>query len=285
MNITIVGHVDIDKNESENSSYIAAGSPAIFMDKIFKQLLDCKVKIIASYGEDFLRVYKTESLYNLSQKMSKTLVYENITKNNMRTQKVFNEIYAYPVEINSQIEEILGETEILFISPILPNFSTNYIESLIKKIPKNALKVLLPQGYFRTINKKNMVEKRMFKEANEILPLFDLMILSEADYPNIENLSKDWSKKYNIITAITKGEKGVTILDNKKILNIPTEIVLEKDIIDSVGSGDIFSAGFAYSFYKTKSFKKAGVFANALARQCLFFTANDIKINYPSLPK
>jgi len=55
MNISILGHVCIDKNTSEHTSYVAAGSPAMFMNRIYKQFPNCPTNIIASYGQDFLK--------------------------------------------------------------------------------------------------------------------------------------------------------------------------------------------------------------------------------------
>jgi len=155
MKITILGHVCIDKNTSENSSYTAAGSPAMFMNKIFRQLPDNQLTIIAPYGADFLEYAENGKLYPEKPSGKNTLVYENITKGGARIQKAHH--------------------------------------TKEKEIP------------------------------------------------------------------------------------LPTKAVPESEVVDSVGSGDIFSAGFAHRYQQTHSLEKAGRFANELARQCLFYTPSEIK--------
>src|SRR3990167_8048714 len=108
MKITIVGHVCIDKNTSENSSYTTAGSPAMFMNKIFKQLPDNQVTIVAPYGADFLEHTGDAKLYPENSKGAKTLLYENITQAGVRLQKAHNRGVADPVPADNKTKEIIA---------------------------------------------------------------------------------------------------------------------------------------------------------------------------------
>src|ERR1051326_3807780 len=103
MNILIFGQVDIDQNVSESSSYTAAGSPAMFINKIYAQFPDCKVTIIASYGSDFLDYLEGISIYPKTPNSSKTLVYENITQKGFRIQIAHNRNEARPVPVDSEV--------------------------------------------------------------------------------------------------------------------------------------------------------------------------------------
>ncbi len=283
MKITIVGHVCIDKNTSENFSYTAAGSPAMFMNKIFKQLPDNQVTIVAPYGTDFLEHTGDAKFYPENSKGAKTLLYENITKAGVRLQKAHNRGVANPVPADNKTKEIVASSDIVFVAPLMPNLSPEYLSNILSHTKQETLKVLLPQGYYRDFDYEDNVQVRSFKEASGILPLIDVVILSEQDHSDMLALAKEWVSKYKIIVIITLGEKGAVAVTTEKEIQLPTRAVLEYEVVDSVGSGDIFSAGFSYRYQQTHDVKEAGRFANELARQCLFYTTNDIKIDYQAL--
>src|SRR4029079_6953279 len=117
-----------------------------------------------------------------------------------------------------------------------------------------------------------------------VIPLVDIVIVSEEDHPDMYELAKKWTEKDKGIVIITQGEEGAVALKEGKEINLPGRPVKVEDIVDSVGSGDIFSAGFAYKYKQTGDIKEAGKFANELARQCLFYPADKIKIDFKQLP-
>src|SRR5438874_2601314 len=119
MNIVILGHVCIDKNTSENASYTAAGGPAMFMSKVFRELPDCRTTIIAPYGKDFLPFAKGINLYPSQPTVEHTLVYENITKDKKRVQKCYNYETALPAKLNNEFKSTLKQADILYIAPLV----------------------------------------------------------------------------------------------------------------------------------------------------------------------
>ena len=279
MNICILGTVCIDSNVSENASYTSAGSPAMFMNKIFKQFGDCNVSIIASYGPDFLKYLDGINIFPAQPNTDKTLVYENVSKAGLRTQKSYNREGALAVELDNSIIDVLQQADIIFFAPQSPIYSKEYIQSVTVNLKTGALKVLIPQGFYRNFDSENNVLVREFIEAKEILPLMDIVIVSEQDSPTMLVQAKDWALNMNVIPVVTLGEKGAVALkgnDEIQLLAIP---VAENEIVDSVGSGDIFSASFAYKYKQTGDLEAAGKFANAVVRQCLFYKPTDIKIN------
>lgn len=283
MKITILGHVCIDRNVSENSSYTAAGGPAMFMNKIFKQLPDNQVTIIAPYGRDFLKHKNSAALYPASPLGKKTLFYENITKAGARLQKAHNRKAANPVPADNKTKEILISSDIVFIAPLLSNLPPEYLRKMLSHVKLKALKVLLPQGYCRDFNAEDNLQTRPFNEDGKILPLVDIVIVSRQDHPDILALAKKWANRHKIIIIVTLGEKGALAVVKEKEIPLPTKAVLENEIVDSIGSGDIFSAGFAYRYQQTHDLKEAGRFANGLAGQCLFYAPEEIKIDSRAL--
>lgn len=274
MKISIFGHVCIDKNISEHSQYMGAGSPAMFISKTFRESKDCDVKIISTYGTDFLKYLNDVSIFPTIPNGDKTLAYENITIGSKRTQKARFREQAVSPTLSQELFNTIKQTDIAFFTPLLPNYSKDYIQQIVNHLDSDSLKILLPQGYFRDFDSDDNVTLRNFDEADQILPYMDIVIASEQDYPDIIETQKKWALSHNIISIVTLGEKGAIAFQGEKTIHLPTQKVRPEDIIDSVGSGDIFAAGFGYQYKLSKDVKQSGDYANKLARQCLFSPAS-----------
>lgn len=275
MNITILGHVCIDNNISESITYTTAGSPALFMDRVYKKFSDVSPHIIAPYGMDFLPYIKQVNIFPKKPTTDWTLIYENKSHGNIRSQKVLNREYAKPLTIDTKLRNIVAKSDVLFFAPLTPDYSDTYVESLMKLTQPDSLKILMPQGYYRSFDKNNNVIERDFIEAKTIIPLFDFVIVSEQDHKNMKEIVEKWTKITQVI--MTLGDKGSSYFHENNYIFESTEAVKLEDIVDSVGSGDIFSAAFGYKYYLTKDIKKSLQFANAIARQCLFYPANNLQ--------
>lgn len=283
MNISILGDLCIDKNTSEHASYVSAGGAVMFLYRICKQFPDCIATIIASYGVDYVPYLDYVSIIPSSPNFENTLVYENISKNGIRQQRAYNREGIMPFALDDKAKSVLSKSDIIFIAPLLPNFSINYFYEVKLHAKEDCLIVLLPQGFYRNFDSRDNVIVREFTEAKEITEHVDIVITSERDHSNMINMCKQWSQNNpNLITAVTKAEKGATIIQRNIETNVPTIPVDEKDIVDSVGAGDAFSAGFTYQYKKTHDILKAGKFANAVARQKLFFKADQTKLDFQS---
>lgn len=269
MNLVVLGNVCIDKNTAEKVSYQAAGGAPIFMSLFFNKAKDAKFTTIASYGADFLPFKNNLNLYPNKPNIPNTLVYENTIKNGKRSQKCYFYNENALVEINENLKQVLIKAYLLFIAPLLPNFLPEYIKKITDSTPKDCLKILLPQGYFRNFDQENNVIFRQFKEVDSILPLVDIIILSSEDYPSIENLSSKWNKKHNKTFIITKAEKGAIIINKRGKVLVPTKPIPIDQIDDSIGAGDTFSASFGYYYFKYKDLLKAVKLANQSAREKL----------------
>ena len=279
MNISIIGHVCIDNNISEHTTYTTAGSPAVFMSKIYKKFPKVLVNVIAPYGIDFLTYTKEINIYPKKPTGDWTLIYENKSHGNKRNQKAFNREYTKPLPIENKLKKIISKSDVIFLAPLIPDYSSQYVKNLLKTARSNCLKILLPQGYYRSFDKENNVIQRNFIEAKSIISLFDFIVVSEQDHRNIKGLVQRWSEKTHVI--MTLGEKGSSCFYKNEFIHRSVEKVKLEDIIDSVGSGDIFSASFGYRYYLTRDITKSLEFANNIARQCLFYPANNLQFSLP----
>ncbi len=251
----------------------------MFMNKIFRQFDDCNVTIITSYGPDFVKYSNGVKIFPSLPNTEKTLVYENVSKSGFRTQKSYNRGSAFAVTLDNAIIDVLHQTDIVFFAPQQPIYTKKYIDSVVRDLKKDVLKVLIPQGFYRNFDQENNVLVREFTEAKDILPLMDIIIVSEQDSPTMLNQAKEWALNMNVVPVVTLGEKGAVAFKGREEIILPAMPVPETEIIDSVGSGDIFSASFAYRYKQTKDLKESGRFANEISRQCLFYKSADIKID------
>lgn len=279
MNALILGHVCADRNVSEKATYNGPGSPVMFINTIYRQFPYLNVEIIAPYGPDYLQYLKGISIQPRSPNCNATLTYENVSKNRIRTQKAFNRDEASPVPLSEELRLSIQNSDIIFFAPLLPTYPASYIKEVMSASKPEVIKVLLPQGYFRDFDTQNNVITREFKEADDILSLIDIVIISEQDHPNVIPLAKEWTRKHNIVCVVTLGEKGAVAFHDNEEISLPARPVSDDELVDSVGAGDVFSAAFAYKYQQIRDIKQAGLFANEVARQSLFYTASKIKID------
>ncbi len=267
--VVFIGHVVIDHNKVEQASYVRWGSPAMFMMRYFRSNVGINPTIIASYGKDFLEYARDVHLLPQEPNLEHTIVYENIYINGRRTLYCHFADAELPV-INPDIEHALSDADIVVLAPLTPAYSKDYVARLMALVRPDCLKVLLPQGYFRHISDDGLVWPREFMRAADILPYFDLAIISNEDHLDADKLTHEWkrlSPKTDII--VTRNAEGADIILDKGVKHIPTTPVPADKIVDPVGLGDVFSAATAYELYRTGDLTAAVKDGHIAAREKL----------------
>jgi hypothetical protein len=195
VNICIFTTVCVDKSVSEHSAYTWAGSPAMYMSKIFNQFGNCSVSVITSYGPDFVKYVEGFKIFPPQPNAGETLVYENISKAGLRTQKSYNRNNAFAVELDESIIDVLQAADVICFAPLQPIYTKEYLSSIVQYLKIDALKVLLPQGFYRKFDSDNNVLVREFAEAKDLLPLMDIAVVSVHDSPVMLTQAKEWALK------------------------------------------------------------------------------------------
>lgn len=278
MNVLLVGDVCIDRNVSENAKYLAAGGASMFMNRICSKFDGVTSTIISNYGTDFLLYLTHVSIYSNNRHASKTLMYENHTKNGPRTQKVYNADVSQPVTFDVEVKKLAKNADAVVFAPLLPNYSAQYIETFLNASKKDALRVLLPQGYFREVGQNGIILNRLFNEDKSIIPLFDIIILSEEDHPDITDITTHWLSYADVKIIVTMGEKGARLASRNESFVVPTTPISTNNIVDSVGAGDIFSASFIYEYMQSYDIRKSIEFGNSIAGQSLAYTPDQLEV-------
>jgi sugar/nucleoside kinase (ribokinase family) len=267
--VVIVGSLVIDHNRVEKTAYVRWGSPAMFITHYLKAHHTFIPTVIASYGPNFLPYLDGIAIIPGQPNLETTVEFENIIIAGHRTQYChFGQAPLPPIE--SEAEAALSKADILVLAPLTPFYSAAFVEILMKSVPARCLKVLLPQGYLRAIGRNDLVEPREFVEVADILPYFDIVVLSDEDHPSAKEVVHDW-KHLSRITAIvlTENAFGADIIGEHSVEHVPTIPVLPEEIVDSVGLGDVFSAALAYHFYRTSDLVAAVEAGHRAAREKL----------------
>lgn len=270
MKIVLVGHVCIDKNSSENSSYTGGGSPLLYISRYLAKHFASDPELIAPYGRDFLPFAAGLQLLSPPQD-GHTLVYKNITHNQHRTQQCEHIDTADPVPLTSDMKKCVAEADVICLAPLLPNYPLKYVRDLLATRKPGSVAILSPQGYLRTVDAEGNVSPRDFKEALDILPLFDVTIFSEDDQPDAIATARRWAQDLPVSQIIvTQASRGASLVTATGVTPVATDPVPEDQIVDSVGCGDTFSAAVMMSYAQERDIVTAIRAGNKAARAKLF---------------
>lgn len=268
MKIVIFGHVCVDENVVEGESYRAWGSSVLYMAQYLNEIVGCRPDIIAPHGSDIYSLTEYEMIN--PPNMQSTLVYENKVRNGKRTQRVRGSVTIPEVTINEECAAKLSAAEMFVYAPLLPTYNASYIQKLINTLPKTALKIILPQGYFRSVERDGFISKRNFTEAEQLLPLFDMMILSNEDTDVNSSIISEWlSFNRKIKVIITRNADGAAVYGADSEILIPTIPLAVDEILNPIGTGDVFGAACAYRYAFTLDIKTSVEFAHRAATQSL----------------
>lgn len=269
--VVLAGNVCIDVNVSENTSYTGWGSALMYIARYFsRHQPDVKSVLVAPYGQDFLQYAGGLTLLP-GPRGDKTLLFKNLSRGGRRTQECQNADTAAPPPITSEIAGHLQKADIICLAPLLPDFGADYMRRLMQHKKAAAKTVLLPQGYFRKVEPDGRVTPGEFDEAADILPLFDMIILSEDDHPDSHNLTRQWAAMApDTRIILTLGAAGASWVEADRDTRIEVEPVSEDQIVDSVGCGDTFSAAAMYEYWRGGDVLSAIKAGNTAARAKLF---------------
>jgi hypothetical protein len=250
--IVLVGHVCIDHNTSESATYTSWGSSVIYMSQYLQQAYTETPLVVTNYGPDLVPYLPEIHLLPEQPNQLETLRYENDTRQVPRIWKAYNTAFATAPALTPEVVTAVQQADMLLVATLLPNYDPSYIAALLSYAKPGCLKVLCPQGYFRHIADDGLVIPRDFSEAEQIVPLFDVVVYSTDDTPEAFATAERWLRQApdtNIV--ITQGPEGATIVRADGRQHIPTTPLALEDIVDSVGCGDVFAGTLAYAYNQT----------------------------------
>jgi len=266
VDIVVIGHISLDTIIIEGKDYIdVLGGPPAYISYALSSFSNIKVSIATSIGYDALSFVLAE-LSKVNVDFSPLITYLN--------KKTTRYVLLYKGDKRElllkakcgAISSVIGNFDVAIVSPIVDEVSLN----LIKNVRETTQFLSLdPQGFFRS-NKLGKVRRALNKELFSILPLVDIVKISEDEASLIdEDLIKCIRMLLNRVkrlAIITRGSRGSLIglkEDNHiKVLKIPAYPISVKD---PTGAGDVFIAVFTVQYLMNEDPLWAGCIANAAA--------------------
>lgn len=258
MKLAVFSHCVIDTIQISNSSYNQIGGPACYCSLSAKNLkldVDLYTKFGADFPYDeFLTKNKINFLHGKSEKP--TTRFKILIDGSER--KLFLEQKCDPIEYSE------FSADGTLISPAFDEISFETFE----KIKQNSNFVFLdPQGFLRRIdsNKEIFLEKTNLNlskiSAIKVSPSEIKSLVGSADEDAMKLLQKS-GIEYVLFT--NKRDISMLVKDRIYSITLPT-----KDLYDTTGVGDIFSATFCSTMLKENDFLWAFSFAGGAAQAAL----------------
>ncbi len=167
--------------------------------------------------------------------------------------------HGWPHEISESMRNYLLDTDLLHSSGYL-HFSDLWNDdflNLFKEAKEKGIKTSMdPQFPLKPL------DPPWIKVIKPLIPYIDILMVDESEAINITGLNEINEAADMLITegfeivAIKLGERGAIVLD--KDISEQISAIQPKIIIDSIGAGDAFDAGFLQGLLEGKTLKNSG---------------------------
>lgn len=169
------------------------------------------------------------------------------------------------IEFSAEALKLVRDADCLFYGLLPQRFgiSKNTLRELIKESPDSLhfFDLKLFEHFFNVRVVENLLESSNIVRIKEKEISFLCRELGLND-ETLNEFSKELSKKYKIdLILVTRGQNGVFAYHKKKGAFFDTGYSIE--IVDNVGSGMAFSAGFLHYYLNGRSIQQALCFGNA----------------------
>lgn len=164
-------------------------------------------------------------------------------------------------------EEYFKEAKVLHITGVFPSITQNNQDIILEAV-KLAKKNNLTISFDPNIRLKMWTKEEAKAYIEKILPNVDILLIGDEEIEillgetNIEDAIKTFHS-YGIEKVIVKkGSKGAIGSDGKNVYEV--DAIKPKALVDTVGAGDGFAAGFLTALCKGETLKDCVEFGNAV---------------------
>jgi len=164
-------------------------------------------------------------------------------------------------------ENYIKDAKVLHITGVFPSITKNNQDIILEAV-KLAKKNKLTVSFDPNIRLKMWTKEEAKGYIEKILPNVDILLVGDEEIEillgetTIEDAIKTFHG-YGIEKVIVKkGSKGAVGSDGKNIYEV--DAIKPKALVDTVGAGDGFAAGFLTALCKGEDFKDCVMFGNAV---------------------
>ncbi len=193
-----------------------------------------------------------------------TTTFANQYKDGFRTQYLYAR--AEPLQ-PTDVPAAWRAAPVVLLGPLVQEIQPVFV-ALFRRRP-GAIIAATPQGWLRRWDADGRVWPTPWLEADQVLPLLDVLILSHDDLLPFADGNRDeadaileqWSRRVPLLVA-TDGRHGATLFRQGSTQRFPAYSVNE---VDPTGAGDVFAAAFLTFLYQYGDPERAVDFANCVA--------------------
>ena len=159
------------------------------------------------------------------------------------------------------------DTPIVLLGPLAQELPSELVQLFSRR--QGAIIAATPQGWLRRWDENGRVWPTPWHEAEAVLPMLDVLILSHDDLlpfadgnrTDADAMLMRWSAHVPLLVA-TDGRHGATLFQDGRTERFPAYPALE---VDPTGAGDVFAAAFLTHLYRNGDPRAAVDFANCVA--------------------
>ncbi len=106
---------------------------------------------------------------------------------------------------------------------------------------------VLPQGWMRKRGRGGLMAPQPWEDADAVLPWAQLLVLSEEDMGDSEEMAVTWLHQVPI-GAITRAQRGATLYVNGEPYHVMPDVATE---VDPTGAGDVFATTLLIEYQRS----------------------------------
>jgi sugar/nucleoside kinase (ribokinase family) len=187
-----------------------------------------------------------------------TTTFENLYANDRRQQ------YLYAVAASITTVHVPADWQripVVHLGPLARELAVD-----LPAYFSHSLVGVTPQGWLRSWNDEDrQVKRRAWVEAPDVLAHTDVLILSEEDVEDGQDVIAAWARMVPIV-VVTQGPRGVDVYVQGERRHVSAFPARE---VDPTGAGDVFAASFLLRLWESDDPHEAARFANCVASFCV----------------
>ena len=246
----VIGHITQDVTPAGN---LVGGT--VSYSGLVAQALGCETAVLTSCQPQYEGLAQLADLSIEVVPAAHTTTFENVYDENGRTQMLYT--VADPIRAE-HLPAKWAESAVVHLAPV-----ANEVDPALMRQFPNSLIGLTPQGWLRRWDADGRVFAQEWPDAEQYLPLADVVILSEEDL-----LSNDMLPRYREaarLLILTKNMHGCTVFQGNDVRDVPAHSVEQ---VEPTGAGDTFAAAFLTRYARNgRNPWQAAEFANFVAAQ------------------
>ena len=216
--------------------------------------MGCRVGVVTSTGPGLELDGTLPGAQIVCHRAAATTVFENIYQDGRRTQFLHQRA---DVLTGDHIPLAWRSAPMVYLGSIDQEIDAG----VFRCFSPHSLICVMPQGFFRRWDGRGLVSFVEWRPPEDVLRRIDVLVISELDVPDPEQLVRDWQDLVKII-VVTRADRGATVYRAGELCHHPARPTQQ---VDPTGAGDVFAAAYLIRYSETRDACESARFANAAA--------------------